>query len=280
MYYTLTKDETMHPIHDHEVLTLMRSGRTVYAADQLPRISYHPRYVWIAGWLDPKVLKAAEIQLKSAGYATFSEHTVRMTVRWDRGYYSRSPRESFRVRPTDPGRIWIQVRVPAGFYSTVRVADEIDPNETRLVPADSPGRLAAIGAATKKIESATDMVRVSKNPSGEVVWQETPIVGLGEQSVDWEPGDLIYVSSEKTWGRFWNYLPDDRHYAEIGAVYLPGVPADGRIRDQYRVGIVPVTQCVRVLEDFGHGFGASGDLIAQAGSGGRRWRTNQVAAMS
>ncbi len=44
MYYTLAKSEKMHPIHAHEILPLMRGGRAVYTALELPRLKYHPRY--------------------------------------------------------------------------------------------------------------------------------------------------------------------------------------------------------------------------------------------
>lgn len=289
MYYTL-KDEKMHPIHEREISALMRTGHTVYTAPELPRISYHPRYAWIAVWLDPKALKAAEVELAAAGYRTWAERIMCYSVRWGRygeftqheRHFAQSPREKVLSRPTDPGRIWVQLRVPAGFYDTVRVPDEIEKNETRLVPADQRDQTAVIRAAAEKIEAATDTVRVAKNPTGEIVWQETPPVGVRVRAPEeWLPGDLVYVPSKKMWGRFWNFTADSRS-VEIGPVHVRSVGIDEKTRDLHRVGIVPVAACVRIAEELGSGFGdGSWDGIAQKkGHGGARWSTAQVAALS
>ncbi len=265
MVYYILKDRKMRAVHEHEIPGIMRCGRTVYAIADDIKLSYHPRYVWVACWLDPKALLAVEIQMKSAGYALFAERAMCWGVRWQHGRYSRAPKETIRPRATDPGRIWLQVRVPDRWGdATSSVKEEI------------------LMELAQRAEAASDMIRVATNPSGEIFWQETPPLGLAaaKRRVEWDPGDLIYVPDDKVWGRLWNYLPD-RHYIEIGQLYA-GMPEDPKTRDLHRIGVYPAARCVRIEQVIqGSSVGdATADIAQKAGHGGYRWSTGQIAAMS
>ncbi len=202
MYYEFTQTRSIRPIHPNEIPTLTRLGRTVYFANVTPRISYHPRYTWIAAWLDPKSLRAAEIELRArGGYNIFVERSMRRIVRWKQSYYSQPPHETTRPIPTDPGRIWIQVRVSSRFANASANEKEVE-----------------LRRASSVIESASSFVRIAKNPSGEIVALDEPPLGLARrEGVGWVPGDLVYVPSRKSWGRFWSRSTDGHHIEGSGA---------------------------------------------------------------
>ena len=264
MYYELMGSKRrIRPVHPNEIPALIRLGRTVYYARENPKICYHPRYTWIACWLDPKSLRAAEIELRARGYNIFAERSMRRLIRWKQSYYSKPPRETIRPMPTDPGRLWIQVRV-----------------SSRFATADANEKEVELGRAAEAVESASSLVRVAKNPGGEIVHLTEPPVGLARREMGWSEGDLIYVPSRKMWGRFWSTSRDGRHI-ELGPVHIPTSPIDEISRVRNRAKVVPSAWCVRVPSGLGSGSGVgSGRGIAQAkGKSGSRWSTDQVASM-
>ena len=135
--------------------------------------------------------------------------------------------------------------------------------------------------AAEAVESASSLVRVARNPSGEIVHLSEPPVGLARrETVEWVPGDLVYVPKSRMWGRFWAISPDG-HHIELGPVHIPTPPIDEISRARNRAKVVPSAWCVRVPSGFGSGSGVGGSGgIAQAKSkSGSRCSTDQIASM-
>ena len=261
VYFTRTKAGGIHPLHPHEVLVYLRRGhQSVYASQSLPpRKGGEPGFSWISCWVDPQAQEAVEIRLSTLGYATWQLGVAELRVTWHpyrvtrRGiqYVQKEPRERIITTPITPGRIW--VRVAAG--------------EAQKFIADH------------RRSAYFEGFRVEVDSMGNAVTADYPRLPHEHKfGPVLSPGDVVYVPEKKLWGRVWNYLATDKHYVEVGDLVCPRVPVDGKIRDQHRVGVVPVTACVPICEETSSSEApeAPPSIAQKRGHGGQRWSTGQV----
>jgi hypothetical protein len=262
-YFTRTKAGGIHRLHPHEVLVYLRRGhQTVYAAQALPpKKGGEPGFSWISCWVAPTAQEAVEIRLGRMGYVTWQLCIAELRVTWHPYRVTRSgikhvqsePKERIVETPITPGRIWVRVPEAAAqkFIDTHRNAYI----EGFRVELDAQGNVPVVPAPRLPHEQKFG-----------------PVL---------EPGDVVYVPSKKIWGRVWNYVPTDKHYVEVGDLVCPRVSVDGKIRDQHRVGVVPVTACVPICEETSSSKApeAPTQIAQKRGHAGGRWSTGQVAGM-
>ena len=262
VYFVRTKAGGIHPLHPNEVLTYLRRGhQSVYAARALPpRKGGEPGFSWISCWVDPQAQESVEIRLGRLGFVTWQLCIAALRVRWNPYRVTRSgircvqkePRERIITIPITPGRIW--VRVPE--------------SEMRKFIEDH--RRSAYFEGFRVEVYAGGNVPVVPAPRLPRERQFGPVLS---------PGDIVWVPEKKLWGRVRNYDAEDKHFVVIGDLVCPRPPIDTKIRDQHRVGSVPVTACVLVdIQETSSSEApeAPPSIAQKRGHGGQRWSTGQV----
>ena len=238
VYFVRTKAGGIHPLHENELRTYLRRGhQIVYGAQSLPP-QKDTRYQWVGCWVAPGSQEAVEAALKSKGskgYDTWqlsiaeirvSYHPYRekkVKIRTEKGYHveyhirpvQNEPEERISTVPITSGRIWVRVPVE-------EVKQFIQHHlhsayfEGFRVERDAQGNVPVV--------SAPRMPRERK--AGPALL----------------PGDVVYVPTKKTWGRFERYATDE-HFVEIGPMHQLT-----RIQKSPNV-VVPLTSCVLVPTD-------------------------------